>query len=313
MINEFNGDFLQWLRGFYYVARTGSISSAARKMNRSQSSISYQIQSLERQLNVPLFIRENNMLRITPQGSRLLDWTVSAFELIRELEDTIGNDPRQLSGRVSITGSMTMLGQDSVSDTVIAFMHAHPKVEVRVRACRPLEAISDIEDGISDFGLLAITKKPERLLAIPLCTAPFILVVPKGHAFSLDKKPSREQLQALPFITYQGNSKEEIHTPWLTSEQLSGLTGKTVLTVNQYQLVLDYIARGAGCAIMDMLSLRQCPEYLDRTSYYSLRHFLDDLQYSILTRRHRTLSPAAALLCQQIAKLFQCPRLSEEA
>ena len=46
MIEEFNGDFLQWIRGFYYVARTGSITRAARKMNRSQSSVSYQIQCL---------------------------------------------------------------------------------------------------------------------------------------------------------------------------------------------------------------------------------------------------------------------------
>lgn len=45
MINEFNGDFLQWLRGFYYVARTGSISRAASKMNRSPaaSALSQQV------------------------------------------------------------------------------------------------------------------------------------------------------------------------------------------------------------------------------------------------------------------------------
>ena len=46
MIEELNGDFLQWLRGFYYVAQTGSIRRAAQMMNRNPSTISYQIRSL---------------------------------------------------------------------------------------------------------------------------------------------------------------------------------------------------------------------------------------------------------------------------
>lgn len=305
MISEFNGDFLQWLRGFYYVAKTGSISKAARKMNRSQSSISYQIQSLEKQLNVQLFTRLNSALEITPQGVRLLDWAISAFELIRELEYTIGSDPNELTGNVGISGSMTLLGREDVSDRIADFMRTHPKVQVRVRACRPLEAITDIEEGISDYGLLAITRKPDRLIATRLYAAPFILVAPRNHSFVIDKAPTREQLQELPFVTYVGNTQEEVHTPWLTCEQLVGLTGTTVATANQYQLVLDYISRGIGCAIMDMLSLQIYPNYARKFSHYSLRHFLGDLQYSMLSRKHRAHSPAASILGRELLSLFQ--------
>ena len=57
MIEELNGDFLQWLRGFYYVAQTGSIRRAAQMMNRNPSTISYQLRSLEEELNTVLFDR----------------------------------------------------------------------------------------------------------------------------------------------------------------------------------------------------------------------------------------------------------------
>ena len=57
MIEELNGDFLQWLRGFYYVSQTGSIRRAAQMMNRNPSTISYQIRSLEEELNTVLFDR----------------------------------------------------------------------------------------------------------------------------------------------------------------------------------------------------------------------------------------------------------------
>lgn len=306
MIDEFNGDFLQWLRGFYFVARTGSFSKAALKMNRSQSSVSYQIQSLERELNVVLFKRVNNVLHITPQGTRLLDWAVSAFELFGELQATLYCSEKELSGKVCISGSMPIISMRPVSCLITEFMHEHPKVQVQLRACRPREAIGDIDEGVSDIGLIALTRPLERYTVTPICSAKFILVAPGNHSFELDATPTKEQLSELPFIMYMGNDRTEMYTPWLTKEELDGLTGKTVMTVNQYQLVLEYIYLGTGCAIMDTLSLEMFCEYKKNVSVYPLHHYLNNLQYSMISRKQRTLSPAASALCEQLLELFPC-------
>ena len=304
VIDEFNGDFLQWLRGFYYVARTGSISRAAAKMNRSQSSVSYSLQCLERQLNVMLFRRRNNILEITPEGVQLLDWAVSAFELLEDLKDTLSCASGELSGSVGVAGSMTILKQERVSNLIMEFMELHPRVQVSLRVGPPREALESIEYGIADFALRALARRPEKFLAVRLGTAPFILVTPKRHGFDLDRMPTREQLRRLPFVTYMGDDGAEIHTPFLAEEKLDGLTGRTVLKVNQYDLVLEYIARGAGCAIMDMLSLKMLPAYAKKTSFHPLGHFLDDLEYFMVSRRHRSLSPAASALARQVRALF---------
>jgi DNA-binding transcriptional LysR family regulator len=55
MINEFKGDFFQCLRGFYYVAKVGSVSAAAIGMGRRQPTITHQIRSLEECFGVKLF------------------------------------------------------------------------------------------------------------------------------------------------------------------------------------------------------------------------------------------------------------------
>jgi DNA-binding transcriptional LysR family regulator len=49
MIEEMSGDFLQWLRGFYYVTTTKSVTHAAALMGREQPSITHQIQCLEKE------------------------------------------------------------------------------------------------------------------------------------------------------------------------------------------------------------------------------------------------------------------------
>ena len=50
MIKETSGDFLQRLRGFYYVAEQGSMTDATVMMGRVQPTITHQIKSLEKEL-----------------------------------------------------------------------------------------------------------------------------------------------------------------------------------------------------------------------------------------------------------------------
>ena len=57
MIKEMGGDYLQWLRGFYQVAKTGSFSMAGREIGRNQPTISHQIKCLEKEYGVTLFDR----------------------------------------------------------------------------------------------------------------------------------------------------------------------------------------------------------------------------------------------------------------
>ena len=59
---------IQQLKGFYYTVQTGSVSNAARKMGLSQSAITLQIQSLERDLKTKLFEREGKKITITKAG-----------------------------------------------------------------------------------------------------------------------------------------------------------------------------------------------------------------------------------------------------
>lgn len=58
MIEEMSGDFLQWLRGFYFVAINNSFSHAALEMGRNQPTISHQVKCLEKQFGI------NNLLVI---------------------------------------------------------------------------------------------------------------------------------------------------------------------------------------------------------------------------------------------------------
>ncbi len=62
---------LQQLRGFCCAAQVNSISKAAKMMNLNQSTITLQIQSLERDMKAKLFIRNSKGLKLTEDGDLL--------------------------------------------------------------------------------------------------------------------------------------------------------------------------------------------------------------------------------------------------
>ena len=55
---------LQQLRGFYFTAKTGSVSAAARRMYLTQPTVSLQIQALEREfaLDIPEEQEDENLI-----------------------------------------------------------------------------------------------------------------------------------------------------------------------------------------------------------------------------------------------------------
>ena len=114
MIPELNGDFLQWLRGFYYVAKTGSVRRAAELMHRNPSTISYQLRSLETD-------RYKKSLQITPEGKKLLGWTITTFETLQSMRSAVGTSDGRLQGDIFLGATLPVAIM-----AVDAWLMAHP-------------------------------------------------------------------------------------------------------------------------------------------------------------------------------------------
>lgn len=63
---------LTLLRAFLGVVETGSVTGAARLLNRTQAAVSLQIKRLEEQIGVVLFDREHKRLTLTQTGEQLI-------------------------------------------------------------------------------------------------------------------------------------------------------------------------------------------------------------------------------------------------
>lgn len=87
MNNQFyyKNNRIQQLRGFYNVVQHGSISAAAKKMNLTQSAVSQQINSLERDVNVNLLDRTSKGIKLTKEGKIFYSQSVHFIQGINDL------------------------------------------------------------------------------------------------------------------------------------------------------------------------------------------------------------------------------------
>ena len=82
---------LNFLNTFETVARHLSFTNAAKELYVTQAAVSHQIRSLENNLGVELFHRENRKIILTKEGEKLLPSVVSGLQGIADSLDNIRN------------------------------------------------------------------------------------------------------------------------------------------------------------------------------------------------------------------------------
>lgn len=303
VIEELNGDFLQWLRGFYHVARTGSVRKAAQLMNRNPSTISYQLRCLERELNVVLFDRYKRAMRITAEGKRLLEWTVSTFETLKGLQASVSNADGSLKGSVAIAATLPVL--NLAVPAIVKFRTAYPAVQISLERHIAASVKARVEDSDVDFGLLPAIS-PMAAMEVLFRARPLLVW---NHDFFGDirARPDLSDLSALPFIAFAPVHALEYLGYFEHDSRFAELIEKNaVLSVNNNLLMLRFILEGIGAGIMDELCLRSNLKgnEQNRLACLPLDHLLPVRLYGILSRPNKRMSPQSLELIKFLRAHF---------
>ncbi len=116
---------------FVAVVEEGSFSSAARKLGKSQSTVSTAVQNLESDLGFNLFNRQNSKVWLTEKGKRLFHLSAPVVSRYRELITTAiqMNISEQIVYRVGID---PLVFNKDVKKTLLDFSEAFPNVDLVV-------------------------------------------------------------------------------------------------------------------------------------------------------------------------------------
>lgn len=196
------------LKYFSAVGETLNISQAARDLYISQPSLSNAITRLEETLELDLFVREKNKLRLTEAGRCFLEYVNSALALLGEGE----LKARQLAIRdnncIRIASSLGILNKMSAD-----YLIGNSDLRIEVSLCDTEELVKKVLSSEVDFGINFGQVLNSQLLNRVLLESKYYVSVNKSHRFAQRRTVLMEDLKdELLFCSNIGHTYEALQS-----------------------------------------------------------------------------------------------------
>lgn len=114
---------------FTHVAELGSFTKAAEQLGYSQSTISFQIKQLEKELGCLLFERINHTVTLTERGHDLVSYAHQVRALTDEFQESLTTE-KELMGHIHIVTPDSVC-DDMINSHYIDFHNKYPGISVK--------------------------------------------------------------------------------------------------------------------------------------------------------------------------------------
>ena len=241
---------LQQLR---YLCETANqdmnLSKAAKNLHTSQPAISKQIQLLEQELGVDIFLRNGKrIVKITPPGQLIIQTAVRMLRDADNLKKIAQEFTNEAGGTLTIATTHTQ-ARYSLPPVIKRFTARYPKVKLILRQGNPTQIATWVSSGEADIGIAteALEQYPE-LIMLPCYQWNRCIIVPPKHPLLKLKKLTLEAINQYPIITYDFafTGRTKINQAFASR----GLEPNVVLTAIDSDVIKTYVELGLGIGIL---------------------------------------------------------------
>lgn len=245
---------LSELRVFVVAAEELSFSRAAERLHLSQSAVSQNIQSLEREFGVDLFERRGRSVRLTEGGQALLPMAQEVSNAIQRMSEVMNGVEGEVAGEL-IIGCSTTSGKYLLPNLVAAFRGQHPLVRVSIKIMARDEVIARLIDERLALGVASHKIEQRDLEYVPFFEDRVILIVPAQHHWVSFGRALPADLVDEPMIMRE----ERAGTSQVVSEGLAqhGVTFdmlNSVMEIGNAEAIEMAVEEGIGIAFVSELA-----------------------------------------------------------
>jgi DNA-binding transcriptional LysR family regulator len=226
------------------IVEQGSFTRAAETLYVSQSSLSYTIGRLERELGVSLFVRSGKAVHLTPAGEAFVPNAREALVAARAAEEAVCEVGGLMKGQLSFAVSPTL--KRFAADTLADFTHRHPDVKISMSVRNPDEAVDMVRSSLVSIAIVGIDDVPAKLKSSELFEEEVVVVFPPGT--EARKAVRLEELRELRLVV----SRHHSQVRRTIQQQLLAQNAKIVAEADNLDALLELVLAGVGAAVMSV-------------------------------------------------------------
>jgi len=251
---------LQQLRILKAVATEKNFTKAAEVLYLSQPSLSKQIKTLEKNLDISLINRENNKISLTENGKIFLQYSERILALCEESCRALIDLKNGDRGNLTVGASQT-IGTYLMPRVLALFAQNYPQIDLKVQVNSTRLIANNVLNREIDIAVVGgeIPDELKKNLTIKhFVEDELSLIISKSHPFAKKKKINKENLYYLNFITLNSNSTiRKFIDNILIQNGIETKQLKIVMQFNSIEGIKTAVSLGLGAAFVSSSAIEK--------------------------------------------------------
>ena len=298
---------IKQLATFKQVARNLSFSQTAQDLNYAQSTITAQIQALEKELGTPLFNRLGKRISLTEAGEQLLDYAERLTRMEEEARKIVSVTDEEPAGVLLLAAAETIISFH-LPEVLRAYRQRYPAVQLNFHPCDSGQLMEAVQAGVVDLGLFYKGRLlPPVVEYEAFATDKLRLLVAADHPLARCTSIDSQDLQCESFLvtdhtcTYRQQFEHQL--------RLEGIEAVSRMEFLSTNALKQCILAGLGIGWLPEKAVR--PE-LDSGALVSLHWLEEPLTVTAVVGWHRDkwMSPAAHAFRRLLHEMRSVPQPS---
>ncbi|NOS68473.1 MAG: LysR family transcriptional regulator [Verrucomicrobia bacterium] len=276
------------LKMFCDLAETESFTKAAHINGVTQSAVSQQISSLERQFKSLLIERSKKKFRLTREGEVLYEYSKQIIQTYGGLQSKLQEIKNIISGTIRVS-TIYSIGLHDLPPYIKRFLKEYPTVHVHVEYRRANQVYEDVHSNVVDLGLVAYPAKDPKLETISLRKDPLVLICHPQHPFAKQRSIKLKSVNGHKFIAFEPDIPTRKALDKILKD--AGVEVKNVMEFDNIETVKRAVEIDAGVSIVPQGTITQ---EVSKQTLVSLPIEDDELfrPLAAIYKKNKVLSPA---------------------
>lgn len=238
---------IESLKVYCDLAETESFTKAAQINHITQSAVSQQISSLERQFKSLLIERSKKKFRLTREGQVLYDYSKQIIQTYDSLYSKLQEIKDIVSGTIRLS-TIYSVGLHDLPPYLKKFLKAFPTVNVHVEYRRSNQVYEDVLGNVVDLGLVAYPQRDSKLEIVPLRKDMLVLICHPQHPIAKLRSIRLKDIGGQKFIGFEPDIPTRRAIDKILKEQ--EVTVQHVMEFDNIETVKRAVEIDAGISIV---------------------------------------------------------------
>ena len=284
------------LRTFVHVAELNSFTKAAKLLDYSQSTVSFQIKQLESELDCLLFERINHNITLTDKGTELLEYAKQICRITDEYNQT-RIAPHELCGFLRIITPDSVC-EDMVLANYIDFHNRYPGISLKFTTADTGDMFRILDQNEADLMLTLDTHVYHNDYIIaheePV---PMHFVTGASSPYATKCALSLRDIAQFPFIlTERGYGYRRLFDEAMAKESLEILP---ILEIGRTDIIINILERGIGVSFLpDFVTKKKVAEGC--LAYLNITDIQTNVWKQLIYHKNKWVTKSMATLLEYI-------------